>query len=461
MVSNQNRLGFLFVPALAQVSVKAYKGNGFDLSPVIVTRPNTLFAVNFILPQSLYFQILNKKNQNQNKNTMKKLVFVILAVASFSSCKKTVLEMSTIKSSTQSLGINPKADTLKKLLKKYTADGIPGAVIAVKDNNGLWIGADGYAKLEDKTKMSPAMLQIGRSITKIVTATAIMQLKEKGMVNLDQPIKDYLPANLHGLVPKTNVVTVRMLLNQTSGYSEYIDAPEFQQRWLDNPLTVWTRAELQDLIKRTTTSLFVPGTDFKYSNTNYYLLSLLIDNITGEPHGKMFQKDIFNKLGLNETFYKQSQGYPFYNNLPNTYFPGFDNGKLENNTSVNLAWEQNEEYGTVGLIASPENYISLMEGLVNGKLVSAASLSEMKQWVQGSRSSEPDYGLGLSYWGYKKKPNFGHDGDGVGCHSLLLYFPGSKTYLFIAVNATTHFGGKIQQTISNFQNEVCNYLAAF
>jgi hypothetical protein len=67
MVSNQNRLGFLFVPALAQVSVKAYKGNGFDLSPVIVTRPNTLFAVNFIVPQSLYFQILNKKIKIKTK----------------------------------------------------------------------------------------------------------------------------------------------------------------------------------------------------------------------------------------------------------------------------------------------------------------------------------------------------------------------------------------------------------
>jgi D-alanyl-D-alanine carboxypeptidase len=392
---------------------------------------------------------------------MKKLLLIMLAVASLSSCKKTIMDQPIVKGNLQNVGENPKADTLKKLLKKYTAEGIPGAVIAVKDDNGLWIGADGYAKLEDKTKMSPAMLQIGRSITKIVTATAIMQLKEKGRVDLDKPIKDYLPASLHSLVPKTNVVTVRMLLNQTSGYSEYIDVPEFQQRWLDNPLTVWTRAELQDLIKRTTKISFTPGTDFKYSNTNYYLLSLVIDHITGEPHGKWFQQNIFDKLGLNESFYKQSPGYPFYNSLPNTYFPRFDNGKLENNTRANLAWEQNEEYGTVGLIATPANYISLMDGLVNGRLVSSASLNEMKQWVKGSRSSEPDYGLGLSYWGYKSKPNFGHDGDGVGCHSLLLYFPTSKTYVFIAVNASTQFGGKIQQTISSFQNEICNYLASF
>ena len=392
---------------------------------------------------------------------MKHLLFLILAIASLSSCHKTAMDIHTRKTGTSDSGLNVKSDTLKKIMKKYTSKGIPGAVIAVEDQSGLWIGSEGYASLEDKTKMSTSMLQIGRSITKIVTATAIMQLNEQGLINLDNPIRNYLPAHLHGLTPKTNQVTVRMLLNQTSGYSEYIDKPEFQQRWFDNPLTVWTRAELESLIKKTTKLLFTPGEDFKYSNVNYYLLALLIDHVTGEFHGKWFQQHIFDKLGLTETYYKQSPGYPFYNRLPNTYYPRFDNGILENNSKATLAWEQNEEYGTVGLIATPGNYIRLMEGLVKGKLVNAVSFNEMKTWVTGKHSSEPDYGLGLSYWGYKNKANFGHDGDGVGTHSLLLFFPTSNTYVFLAVNATPEFGGQIQQTISNFQNEVCNYLASF
>jgi D-alanyl-D-alanine carboxypeptidase len=391
---------------------------------------------------------------------MKKYLFYALMVTSIIACEKAELSVPVQQGQPYQLGANPRSDSLHKLMQKYVRKGIPGAVIGVKNNNGLWMGAAGFASLEEKIRMTPQMLHTGRSITKMVTATAIMQLKERGMLRLDDPIKNYLPPAAR-LVPETGIVTVRMLLNHTSGYSEYINENEFLQRWLDNPLTVWTRAELESLIKRRTRLLFRPGSDFKYSNTNYYLLSLIIDHVTGAPHGQWFQQHIFNKLGLVRTFYKQSPGYPFYPNQPNTYFPRFDNGVLENNTRVHLAWEQNEEYGTVGVIATPEDYLRFMEGLVNGKLVNAASLNEMKQWVQGSASSEPDYGLGLSYWGYRNQPNFGHDGDAVGAHTLLLYFPASATYVFIGVNVSTQFGGSIEQVVSEFRNEVCNYLASF
>ncbi|QMU28131.1 serine hydrolase domain-containing protein [Adhaeribacter radiodurans] len=392
---------------------------------------------------------------------MKRLLLILVSVASLCACQKDDMEMVTNEGTTYTPGPHPKADSLQKMLKRYTSKGIPGAIIAIKDANGLWLGAAGYAKLEDKIKMTPTMLQYGFSITKSVTAVAIMQLKESGKIDLDRPIKDYLPANLHSLVPKTNQVTVRMLLNQTSGYNDYVRTNEFTMRWMDDPLKVWTRGEYYDLIKRKTTNLFTPGTDFQYSNTNYYLLSIIIDTVTGRPHSEWFQQHIFNKLNLSTMFYKQAAGYPFYSNLPNTYWPRFDNGKIENNSKAQSAWMQSEEFGATGIIASPEDYIRFLEGLLNGKLVSEASLLEMKQWVQGKASVEPDYGLGLTYFGYRGKPNFGHDGDGIGANAFLLYFPTSQTYMFIASNSSTEFGGPMQQNISNFRNEVGNFLAGF
>lgn len=392
---------------------------------------------------------------------MKQVILAGLVIAGFSACSKTDMAVPVPDGTSYNTGKNAKSDSLGKLLKEYAGKGIPGLVLAIKDANGFWMGSAGFASLEEKKSMSPTMLQYGRSITKMFTATAIMQLKEKGLIDLDKPIKTYLPANKQNLVPSTDIITARMLLNQTSGYTEYNETAEFQEKWLDNPLITWKRSDLEGLIERTTRVQFRPGSDFAYSNTNYYLLSLIIDQVTGRPHGEWFQQHIFDKLGLSQTFYKQSPGYPFYQVLPNTYYPRFDNKVLENNTKAQLAWEQSEEYGTVGIIATPENYIRFMEGLVEGRLVSDGSLQEMQQWITGTGSSEPDYGLGLSYWGYKNKPNFGHDGDAVGSHALLLYFPTSKTYLFLAANATTEFGGDIAVKIMELQNKAAGYLADF
>jgi D-alanyl-D-alanine carboxypeptidase len=392
---------------------------------------------------------------------MNKLLIVLLVLTSFVSCQQDKMEAPSVSSGTKTIGANPKADYLQQLLKKHIANGIPGAVIAIKDANGLWVGAEGYAKLEDKTPMSPEMAHYGFSITKVVTAVAIMQLKEKGLLNLDLPIRTYLPTNLYSLVPKSETITVRMLLNHTSGYSDITQQTSYRLHWLDNPLKVWKREEYYELMRKTVTIQNTPGSIFNYSNTNYFLLSIIIDHITGKPHGEWYQKHIFDRLDLGQMFYKDAKQYPFYNNMPNTYWSRFGNNTLENNTRMQRAYMQNEIYGEDGLIATPDNYIRMMEGLVNGQLVSAASLDEMKEWIQNPGSTEPDYGLGLVYVGYKNKPNFGHNGIGIGSYSLCLYFPGDQTYLYVALNVSPEFGGPVEQKIYSFINEVGNYLAEY
>ena len=383
---------------------------------------------------------------------MKKIFVPFVLLIALSACKK---------SGHNEQGFNrSKADSLTRLLKKYVSRGIPGAVIAVKDGNGSWAGAEGFANLEDQTRMSTSMLQYGFSITKMVTAVAIMQLKEKGQIDLDQPVKNYLPASLQDILPNTDAVTVRMLLNHTSGYSDYARLDEFRESWILDPVSVRPRAFYLDMMKNFVTSSFTPGTDYLYSNTNFYLLALIIDKITGKPHGEWFKKQIFEKLQIQQTFYKNSPGYPAYS-LPNVYWPGLLGTDLENITVSQQAWAKSEEYGATGLIASPQDFIRLLEGLNKGELVSPASLNEMRQWVKGSNSQEPEYGLGLGFWGYKGRANYGHDGDGIGATIELLYFPTSNTYVLAAANASTEFGGEIAGHLLNFRNEIGEYLAGF
>jgi D-alanyl-D-alanine carboxypeptidase len=390
---------------------------------------------------------------------MKQLLFTTVLAICLAACTKTNMLFPPHQDHVTT--VRTKGDSLQKILNKYTAKGLPGAVITLQDSRGRWQGAAGFSNLEQHTPMKPGQLQYGFSITKMFTAVSIMQLKEQGRIDLDQPIKTYLPESLHNMVPQTAKVTVRMLLNQTSGYNDYVRLEEFQMRWLADPLKIWTRSDYYDIIRRTVKTQFTPGTDFLYSNVNYYLLSLIIDHVTGRPHSEWLQQNIIDKLGLKQTYYKHSPNYPFYTSLPDCYWPRYPDGVISNITAAQQVWMQNEEYGTTGIIAAPADYITFLKSLVDGKLVTARSLTEMKTWVQGRNATEPDYGLGLTYWGYNGKMQYGHDGDGIGATAQLTYFPASNTYVFLAANATVEMGGEMQQHIADFRNEVCTFLAGF
>lgn len=392
---------------------------------------------------------------------MKNLLILLALVACTLSCDKADMIMPTQPISAPVASDHPKAAVIRGIVEKYAAKGIPGIVVAVDDASGYWSTSAGFAKLEDKSPMENSMLHYGFSITKMITAISVMQLREADLIDLDAPIKNYLPREVLSVLEQTDKITVKMLLNQTSGYTDYVRTNAYTQNWLDNPLRIYARKDYHNMFSNTVRVQFTPGSDFLYSNTNYYLLALIIDHVTGRHHGAWYREHIFNTLTLSDIYYKNDPAYPFYPALPNAYAPIKANGKIENISRAQLAWMENEEWGTTGIIASSDNYIRLLKGLVTGQLVSDASLQEMKSWVTGKESSEPDYGYGLTYFGYKGKPNFGHDGDGIGASAFLLYFPAGDTYVFIATNSSTEFGGPMQLNISSLRNEISEYLAGF
>jgi D-alanyl-D-alanine carboxypeptidase len=392
---------------------------------------------------------------------MKSNILLIALLAFVFSCNKAEMGIPGEEAFANGVSGHPKAARLNEIIRKYASKGIPGIVVAVDDADGYWTGSAGYARLEDKTRMGTGMLHYGFSITKIVTAVSVMQLKEAHKIDLDAPVRNYLPAEVVSALDNTDKITVRMLLNQTSGYLDYVRTNSYTLNWMDNPLKVLKKDDYYRMFSKTVKVEFVPGTDFLYSNTNYYLLALIIDHVTGKPHGEWYKEHIFTPLGLSNMYYKDHPAYPFYPTLPNGYASIKSNGKVQNISKAQQVWMQHEEYGTTGIIATSDNYIKLLKGLVTGKLVSGASLAEMKNWVTGSRSSEPDYGYGLVYYGYRQKPNFGHDGDGIGANALVLYFPTSHSYVFIATNGSSEFGGPMQLNLSLLKNEICEYLAGF
>src|SRR6186713_237232 len=201
-----------------------------------------------------------------------------------------------------------KAVVLDSILKHYTANILPGASVAVySEKEGWWASAQGYADLEKKLPMTNCHLQYIQSVSKSYMAVEILQLKEQGKIELDAPMTKYLPTKYSKYIKGASSVTIRMLLNHTSGVPEYNEAPGFVSNVILHPLQNFSSEDCLRGINRMDFQ-FAPGSKYKYTNTNYLLLSLIGDAITGD-HAAYIKKNIFKPLGLNNSYYGKDLNY--------------------------------------------------------------------------------------------------------------------------------------------------------
>ncbi len=188
--------------------------------------------------------------------------------------------------------INPnysKAAAFDSIMERYTTNMLPGALVAVySEKEGWWAGAKGYANLEKKIPMQNCHLQYLQSVSKTYMAVEILQLKEQGRIDLDAPMTKYLPARYSKYIKDAGKMTVRMLLNQTSGVPEYNQDPGFVSQVVLHPLQTFTLEECLKAIDGKELQ-FAPGSKYLYTNTNYLLLALVGDAITGD-HAAFIRK---------------------------------------------------------------------------------------------------------------------------------------------------------------------------
>jgi D-alanyl-D-alanine carboxypeptidase len=344
-----------------------------------------------------------------------------------------VFKLSPCENSSDSITVADDRSEIKKVMEEMVQQGVPGAVAAIYDRNGLWTYACGYACIEDRTPMRACYLQYLQSISKTYMAVAIMKLYEAGRINLDAPITAYLPEKIKKYIVDGDKVTVSMLLNHTSGLPEYNFAPVYITRLLQNPMRIFKPEEYIENIKGKSLD-FKPGSRHSYRNTNYVLLALIAEQITGD-HGKYMEEQIFKPMGFTHTFYRIKQGNTYDNRLVNSYWDRYGNGILEN-ISVLQNTNVASMVGDDGIITTPEEAILFLKGLLEGKLVSKASLEMMQKWSLGD-DGKPEYGLGLDYATFNNLPAIGHSGGGLGSGCQLYYIPSKNIYFFLCINVGT------------------------
>jgi D-alanyl-D-alanine carboxypeptidase len=307
----------------------------------------------------------------------------------------------------------------------------PGAVgisVGVARNGQVIIAkAYGLADVElDVPANKDTMFRIG-SITKQFTAAAIMRFVEQGKISLDDDITKYLPEP--GFPMQGNTVTVRQLLNHTSGIPSYTD----QNDWFKLIPQELTHDEMLALVKDKPFD-FKPGQKHKYNNTGYYMLGMIIEKISGRTYAEHMQDEFFKPLGLERTTY--GFNIPIIKNRAKGY--GATNGTIENAPHLGMS----QPFAAGSLLSTGEDLVKWSMALTSGKVVTPESYSLMTTpcilpAAEGQQGENTHYGFGLEIGEWEGRPCIRHGGGIHGFNSSYMYLPGDDVHIAVICNSPT------------------------
>ena len=197
--------------------------------------------------------------------------------------------------------------------KKIVSEGvtnadIPGAVIEIVTPDWKWSYAAGYAPLPPVISAEPEMHFFIASVTKPFVSIAILQLAEEVKLALDDPIDSYLPLDIAEAIIKSDEITIRQLLDHTSGIADYDEISLILEEYENPGYTVSYEQGMWDSLHDG--PLYDPGMGYTYSNVNYILLTLIIDRASGTTYEEYIKEEIINPVGMKNTSVHRSNRLP-------------------------------------------------------------------------------------------------------------------------------------------------------
>ena len=325
---------------------------------------------------------------------------------------------------------HPLGQAVQQALQDAVDDGLPGVVIAFRDGDGVWEGAAGSADLGRDLPMQTCHRTRIASVTKTFVAATVMKLVDRGLIDLDEPLTDYLPQE-HGRLPNADSITVRQLLSHTSGVYNFLDV-SFVLELFNRPDRTWSTAQCYErAVKRK--AEFSPGEDWSYSNTNYLLLGRVIEAVTELDQTSVVQRELLEPLGLDQTSYHVDD-FDF-GGVVRGYFDLFGDEALIDSTESYA----NQCVGPDGgMVSSAGDVLTFYDHLLARKdLVSETSLQSMMPFAATGESDFPEYGLGLEAWGEGERLGYGHGGQEFGYRTFAYHFPQQEVTFVVWFNASS------------------------
>jgi len=391
----------------------------------------------------------------KNFNYVYFFVFAFLLLA----CKKEENIDATASCDVITQGTHPKSTTFQTLIDDYTKKGLPGIALLVRDGSGTWHGASGKADIDKGIPFQSCHVSKVASITKIFMASLAFILSEEGRLDLDKPIREYLSSSDIKDIENADQVTVRQLLNHTSGIYDVITDNSFYLNVLNDPPK--NRGAL-DILKyvRKRKAEFAAGTSSAYSNTNTLLLSMVIDVATGVPHQDLLREKVIKKLNLNDSYYVYHDVLPS-GRVAQGYYDLFNNGSIVNVSNYNTG----SGHGYTGLYTNVYDLDRFAKALFEDKtLVSQTSLDQMLTF-NTMKEEDADRFLGQGTMkdfieGYPADMYaYGHRGRELGYSADMFYFPEKGITYSLIVNYGTDGSSKLRPVFFDLRKAIVNALS--
>ncbi|MEV0499061.1 serine hydrolase domain-containing protein [Streptomyces spectabilis] len=288
-----------------------------------------------------------------------------------------------------------KHDATQRALDALERAGMPGVAAEVSGKRGTWFGSAGYADTATKRKRTAADHLRAGSNTKSFVAVVLLQLEAEGRLSLDDSVERWLPGVLKGNGYDGTKVTVRQLLNHTSGVHDMVSTPEWREYingpgFLAHRYETWTPQRIIGLALKHKPD-FEPGTSWNYSNTNFVLAGMIIEKVTGNTYAREAERRIVKRLKLRETTFPGTDP-----KMPAPHAIGYSKlyaanpgPEIYDATEYNPAWS-----GATGEIISTTGDLNrYYSALIKGELLPAAQQRELLDTVKTGTFF--DYGMGL------------------------------------------------------------------
>ncbi|MEK7016004.1 serine hydrolase domain-containing protein [Bacillus sp. FSL R9-9410] len=319
-------------------------------------------------------------------------------------------------------------NSVKQAVRDTLQLGFPGILAKTSEGGKTWSYAAGVANLGSKKPMKTDFrFRIG-SVTKTFTATVVLQLAEENRLNLDDSIEKWLPGVIQGNGYDDKQITIRQLLNHTSGIAEYTRSKSF------NLMDTKKSYRAEELVKMGISMPpdFAPGKSWSYSNTGYVLLGILIETVTGNSYAEEIENRIIEPLELSNTF------------LPgnSSVIPGSKHARgyiqLDGASEPKDVTYYNPSMGSSAgdMISTADDLNKFFSYLLGGKLLKEQQLKQMLTTVPTGEAALGRYGLGI----YETKlPNgvsiWGHGGSIPGFVTFAGGTLGGKHTLAVNLNS--------------------------
>ncbi len=320
--------------------------------------------------------------------------------------------------------------------KSLETVGVPGAAALVVNAAGhTWHGAAGFSSLDNSmpipsgeawtgTAMTTNLHTRAGSITKSFTAALILRLQEENLLSIENVIDDYFS----GLVPYSDVITLRQLLNMTAGIINYSDVPSWEEAW---PQGEYTPESLVQAAVDAGGTSFPPGEGWEYSNTNYVILGMIAEQVGGAGYGQLVRDYIIEPLGLSNTFVSEAGDAT----IPPPVLYGYSWAFSDTQDWEEVTWvEPSWAYSAGNVISTLDDLYHWMHALVEGAFLSEASHQMMWDTVETGHNFT--YGMGVLHVVDSGLDTYGHNGGMPGYETSA--YRQNGVYVIVMTNGNVH-----------------------